>query len=251
MLCVLILSSCESPKDTSLTINFTHTVDGVSLVLGQGCLSGNECLPDHSCCTDGDLLPYVTANGEHYNIGRLNYLISNVFLHLGNGTEIPLKGVHFVDAENSSTLTFSYSDPLANNTYSHISFTMGLDSSINNSNTYVEESWDPTMEWPDPMGGGYHYMKLEGDFDTITQGYATHTGPTMGMDHSFDLSFPLNLEVTDNLGNVCLDINMEINNWYQNPHNINLAAGIMMDMPKQMQLQSNGSMDVFSVNVRK
>ena len=43
---------------------------------------------------------------------------------------------------------------------------------------------------------------------------------------------------------------MEINNWYQNPHTLNLASAIMMDMAKQMQLQANGQENVFSVSVR-
>jgi len=40
---------------------------------------------------------------------------------------------------------------------------------------------------------------------------------------------------------------MNINNWYQNPHTINLAPAIMMDMPKQMQLMGNGMADVFTL----
>ena len=40
---------------------------------------------------------------------------------------------------------------------------------------------------------------------------------------------------------------MNVNNWYHNPHTINLAPAIMMDMPKQMQLMSNGMTDVFTI----
>ena len=53
-------------------------------------------------------------------------------------------------------------------------------------NLYVNENFHATMAWPVPMGGGYHYMKLEGDFNDSLSGYGTHTGGTMGMDYSFN-----------------------------------------------------------------
>ena len=42
-------------------------------------------------------------------------------------------------------------------------------------------------------------------------------------------------------------INMNINNWYQNPNSINLEPAIMSDITKQGQLQNNGMTDVFSI----
>ena len=242
--------SCENPKETILKIKFTHSVSGINAVCGTGCTNGGECLPDHSCCTGGKLLPYTNLAGDEYNIQTLKYLISNIELEKQNGEKILLKDVHFVNIDDDATLKFSYSDPLENNTYTNISFTMGLDSLNNVNNNYVNEDFHSSMIWPVNMGGGYHYMKIEGDFDTITQGYATHTGPAMGMDHSFDITMPVNLIVDDELGNIKILINMEINNWYQNPHTLNLASAIMMDMTKQMQLQANGQENVFSVSVR-
>ena len=32
------------------------------------------------------------------------------------------------------------------------------------------------MAWPEMMGGGYHYMKLEGAFINDSSFYNTHTG---------------------------------------------------------------------------
>ena len=144
---------------------------------------------------------------------------------------------------------------LENAEYTSISFTMGLNNSKNQSNTFVNEYWHTLMAWPELMGGGYHYMKLEGDFDTITQGYATHTGALqmmndpIRMDHSFNTNIPISLNVDDKLGNAIININMEVNNWYRNPNIYHLSAAIMGDMSKQMQLQANGLTDVFSATV--
>lgn len=247
---IFIFISCDRPKTTNLMVNFTHTVDNIVLITGIGCMNGGECLPDHSCCTDGDLLPYTNDTGEKYNIQRLNYLISDIKLHTDDGSTILLKEIYFIDADNPSTLTFDVGE-MNNANYTSISFTMGLDPSKNISNLYVNETFHTTMAWPEIMGGGYHYMKIEGDYDTITQGYATHTGAAMGMDYSFNNNFEISLNIDDDLGDVDIDINMEINNWYKNPHTINLSASIMGDLAKQMQLQSNGNDDVFSISIRK
>ena len=92
-------------------------------------------------------------------------------------------------------------------------------------------------------------MKLEGDYDTITQGYATHTGGTMGGDYSFNNNKNISLSVNDELGNISIDINMEINNWYKNPHTIMIEPSIMGNQTKQLELQDNGNTDVFSASV--
>ena len=77
------LSSCKKDPEipnlkTNLLINFTHTVDQVNLITGTGCSLGGDCLPDHSCCMGGSLLPYTNNSGQHYNVQRLNYLISDI-----------------------------------------------------------------------------------------------------------------------------------------------------------------------------
>lgn len=254
LLIPLIFSSCKKELVTNLTVNFTHTVENSNLIVGLGCSNGGECLPDHSCCLNGDLLPYTSLAGEKYNVQRLQYLVSNISLHSNQGALL-LKDIHFVDLEELQSLQLEIRE-LGNNEYTSISFTMGLTNAFNENNAFVNENWHPLMVWPELIGGGYHYMKLEGDFDTITQGYATHTGALqmmndpMRMDHSFDVNIPINLNVNNDLGDVSIDINMEINNWYENPNTYNLSASIMQDMAKQMELQTNGSTDVFSASIK-
>lgn len=243
----LILISCEEETHpTHMQIHFSHTIDNVSLVCGSGCINGGECLPDHSCCMGGKLLPYTNAIGQQYNVERLNYLISDIKLHSESGNEILIKEVHFIDLDDRSTLYID-TENIKNDSYTSISFTMGLDTSKNISNLYVNESFHTSMAWPDMMGGGYHYMKLEGDYDTITNGYATHTGGSMGSDFSFNKTFNIDLVTTDQTQQAQIQINMDINKWYQNPNNINIEPAIMANMNKQLDLKENGLQDVFSV----
>ena len=121
---------------------------------------------------------------------------------------------------------------------------MGLDSIRNITNLFLNENFFPSFAWPEFLGGGYHYMQLEGDFNTVFQGYATHTGPTNGTDYSFTKDFPLTTNIKS--GNT-ITINMEINNWYSNPHVLNLYDGIMENAGIQDLLKNNGIADVFSI----
>ena len=102
------------------------------------------------------------------------------------------------------------------------------------------------MSWPEMMGGGYHYMKLEGSYTNDSIFYNTHTGPTMGMDHSFLCSFDLPININNSTNNVEYSIEMNINNWY-GPEVVNLEPAIMMNMPTQMNLMMNGMMGVFNL----
>ena len=64
----------------------------------------------------------------------------------------------------------------------------------------------------------------------------------------------ISLNVDDNIGDVSIDINKEINNWYQTPNQIEFSSygmGIMGNMQMQMDIQMNGITDVFSVTVDK
>ena len=230
----IIFTSCEKDKPiaTDMTINFTHTVDGSDLIANS--------------------MIYTNEAGENYDVQTLKYLISNITLHDDLGYTV-LKDIHFIDISDESTFSFTYNN-VPNNNYTSISYQMGLDPLKNNTNYYVQESFHATMIWPETNGGGYHYMKLEGDFNDSLSGYGTHTGGTMGGDYSFNNIYDISLIVTDDLGNVDVNINMEINNWYKTPNQIEFSTygmGIMMNMMMQMNIQMNGMTDVFSVTVDK
>ena len=231
----LVFTSCEKDKPiaTDITINFTHTVDGSDLITNS--------------------MIYTNEAGEDYNVQTLKYLISDITLHAENGSSIQLDKVHFINIFDESTFSFTYNN-VPNNNYTSISFDMGLDTTKNISNLYVNENYHAAMAWPDMMGGGYHYMKLEGDFNDSLSGYGTHTGGTMGMDYSFNNIDDISLIVTNDLGNVDVNINMEINNWYKTPNQIEFSTygmGIMGNMQMQMDLKQNGTTDVFSVTLDK
>jgi len=217
--------NCNYEVITELNINFNHYVDGTELVVND--------------------MIYTNPSNDNYSIQTLRYLISDITLHTDNGTETLLDEVHFIDISIDSSLILHIPE-INKNTYTSISFTMGLDSVKNNTNLFLNESFFPSFTWPEFLGGGYHYMQLEGDFNTVFNGYTTHTGSTNGIDFSFDKVFP----ITNEINNITdININMEITNWYKNPEIFNLTSdGIMGNINSQITLQANGIEDVFSVS---
>ena len=91
-------------------------------------------------------------------------------------------------------------------------------------------------------------MKLEGKFinDLFEETfYNTHTGPTNGED--FSILYPqFSFDPTSSIV-----INMNINNWYNNPvyDMVEFGSGIMGNVDAQSILYQNG-LDVFTVQVQ-
>jgi hypothetical protein len=217
--------SCNYAPIADLNIHFTQSVGGNPLII--------------------DSMIYTNQGNVNYSIQRLKYLISDITLHTDNGTSTILDEVHFIDISIASSLTLIIPEIIDEN-YTTISFTMGLDSSKNITNLFLNENFYPSFSWPGFLGGGYHYMQLEGDFNTVFNGYATHTGATDSIDFSFNKSFPLTINESKNISDIY--INMEITNWYQKPEIFNFTTnGIMEDSNSQSILQANGIEDVFSV----
>ena len=205
----------------SININFNHYVNGTELVVNE--------------------MIYTNLSNDNYSIQRLRYIISEITLHTNNGTKTLFDEVHFIDISIDSTISLKIPQINYQN-YTSISFTIGLDSTKNITNLFLNEKFFPSFVWPEFLGGGYHYMQLEGDFNTVFNGYTTHTGGTNGVDFSFNKIFPIT-DISD------ININMEITNWYKNPNTIDLTSdGIMENINIQTLLKANGVEDVFSVN---
>jgi len=136
---------------SNLDIHFSQTVNGDPLIL--------------------DSMIYINQSNINYSIQTVRYLISNITLHTNDNTNILIDNVHFVDVSIDSTLKISIPQ-ISSNNYTSISFTMGLSYEQNFTDLFLNENFFPSFAWPEFLGGGYHYMQLEGDFNTVFNGYA-------------------------------------------------------------------------------
>ena len=227
----LIFSSCAKKKP-KVTVSYTNSVDGAELMYHE--------------------MIYTNDAGNTYNVMRLKYILSQISLHTHDGNSILLDDIHFVDSENDASVIGEETIEIPVGAYDSLSFTFGLNEKMNVSNAYLAEPVHATMAWPDVMGGGYHYMRLEGAYlhsDGTQHFYNTHTGRLQESDNYIELGFPIDLYAnTDE--NINLNIDMNINKWYTNPHTYNFEdfeAGIMGNLTAQELLSANGA-DVFSVH---
>lgn len=199
-----------------------------------------------------DDIKYVNKAGNTYSVETLKYFVSDITLYQEDGTQVIIDAEHYVDARESTTLTFNpgVNLPLAN--YNKMSFIFGLSEAKNVAGRYPNPP-ESNMEWPPAMGTGYHYMKLEGKFDSagVIKNYQAHTGPTMG-NQNFVTVVLTQDPFSCNCTTVDIRIDMDINKWWQNPNTLDLnnMSMVMGNQEMQEKLQANGS-DVFSLTILK
>ena len=238
VIALISLASCKKNDENSqkgkVSLSFTHKV-------------GIEEL-------EFDTVKYTNAVGHNYEVRTLKYFISNITFSKSDGSKEIYKKPIYINAEDPSTLSYT-SIEIPTGTYQSVGITFGIDSNMNVSDTLttVEEV---SMAWPDGnQGGGYHYMKLEGTYDSlgidsVSKNYNIHTGGIMGNPHDFNVTFN-NSAFTINEDGLSFEIVMDINEWFTSPHDYDFADYghmIMMDTTAQMQLKANGS-SVFSIFV--
>lgn len=140
--------------------------------------------------------------------------------------------------------------------YSRLRFTFGLDETDNQTGLFSDPP-ESDMFWPDMLGGGYHYMKLNGKYvneDGRLAPLAIHLGIGQNEDctefyqNYFIVDLPINFDVKANTENQ-LDLTMVIDNWFRNPHAIDFnefGSHIMQNQTAQRLLNGNGK-DVFRI----
>ena len=233
LLSSLLFSACNKDEDDALTkleFSFSHTIDGAALVF--------------------DTIKFTNAAANTYSITTLKYFISDITLHKPSGEKVWINEEHYVDARDNSTLSFSPDMEIENGSFSHITFTFGLDS-IKNVTGRFPNAPESNMEWPEVMGGGYHYMKMEGKFDSsgVVKNYNTHTGPTMGNQNYVLVTLPSS-SFTASGATVKANITMNINEWYEDPnlYDFNVVGSAIMGKQNVQQMLKENGADAFSVS---
>ena len=244
LLCFAIVSlSCTDKDDdidsakVSLTLNFSHEWDGTAIA-----------------ASDFNNIQFQNANGDQMSIERLRYLISDVTLSQTGSPDIVLEGYNLIDVGNETGMSYTPSTTITPGTY-NVSFTFGFKNEDNTSSVYADlnsASWNV----PDMMGGGYHYMQLDGKFmnsSNVETGYNFHA--IRAVDNSSGTPvFPQDTFFTVSLGSVTLTSNStlgvkaNIAEWFKNPNTWDLNTLHTMLMPNhnaQIMMYQNGQ-DVFT-----
>ena len=157
---------------------------------------------------------------------------------------------HYVDAFDALTHTYTTASTLEQGaSFDSVRFTFGFDT-IKNQNGLFVNAPESNMAWPPAMGKGFHYMKLEGKFDSsgTIKNYNTHTGESMGNPYYVLVTLPSS-NFTVGATGVEVHINMDINKWYDNPvYDYNTYGMMIMgNQTAQQQIMQNGE-NVFSID---
>lgn len=196
---------------------------------------------------------YTNAAGNFVTISKLRYLVSRISLHKADGTTVDFTDYKLVDLTDVSSLTLSPSIPATTGDYTGISFIYGFNQADNQTGSYPDlnaANWN----WPSMLGGGYHFLQMEGSFDDTNgnpQPYAYHNGTARVSEGVFEQNF-ISFDFDQNFtltGNASIEIKMDISEWYKNPLTWDLnerSTDLMMDYLAQKDMNRNGK-SVFSI----
>lgn len=244
LLPLLFFASCNRPEKTGqLILTFETQVDGQQV--------------------DYHELHYVNAAGNTYQIDEVRYFISQVKLHSSTGKVVVIEndeGLHYYDSNIPETFSWTISDEISEGLYDSVSFVVGLPSSQNVTGHFVNPP-ENNMAWPEVLGGGYHYMQINGKWlntNNSIQPFNLHTGigqvyenaqVTQFVDNSFEVKLALK-DLKIEAGTTALRaLVMNVNNWFCSPnvYDFNEWGGaIMQNQAAQEVLRENGR-DVFFV----
>ena len=230
---ICISCSSEEDSDTILSFKFTHEWD-------------NEVVK----AEDFGTIKYTNAFGNQLSIERLRYLVSNLRLTKPSGEIITLNNYQLIDLENESTLNHTPNKFVKTGTYTNVSFVFGFTNSANIDGAYPDlnsDSWNV----PPMLGGGYHYMQLDGKYiNNIGNeaGYNLHAIRAVNNPGS-NPSFPQDTFFEVNLGSLTVSekdeitIVMDIASWFKEPYLWDLNLYNQMLMPNstaQILMYKNG-----------
>ena len=193
-----------------------------------------------------DSIHCINAAGNKYSVATANFYISNITLKAENGVNYNSKAVYYIDPRLSSKSTFSL-DSIPPNEYYEMSFLVGIEASKNVSYSLPSTSDNINMIWPTAMGGGYHFMKLEGHYlDTVSvkKGYAIHMGKNDNL-ITAKINFWMHQKYWDHRYNLIFDLNEVFANPYT--YNLNFDPNYTMSDSVAMFRIKNNMTDAFSL----
>jgi hypothetical protein len=252
---VTVLFSCSNdddktvvePDPVTVDFQFTQNWDGANIVNA-----------DYQTTT------YTNANATDLIVSKLVYLVSDVTFTAQDGTVYDAGDYNLIDARTGTNTTFTPGIEIPEGDY-EVSFTFGFDDEDNDkAGGYADlNSSDGSWSVPMPLGGGYHYMRMEGTFTTVldeTQTFQYHTirankhttlppGPGT-LEATQDTSFVVNLGTVPIGSATTIEVQMNVAEWFKNPNTWDLDINNSVMMPNfdlQIDMNENGSNGVFSL----
>jgi len=229
-----------------IVLNFDHKVDGQPIRF--------------------DTLIYTNAAGNPYLVNEIQYFISEVTLYCKNKDPLIInewKELHYVDTDIPGTQVWQVYDKVPAGDYDSLNFRFGISAEKNISFMFPNPP-ERDMFWPEYLGGGYHYMKLNGkwmpagqsvqtlpfDFHMgIGQFYFNNTDSIIGFIHNDfvvslkNSSFQIIAGETNHF-----TITMNVEKWFTEPnvYDHDKYGGYIMQNQEAMQKAKENGHNVFT-----
>ncbi len=254
MMCACDGEEPESEDHGKIIFTFFHRVEGEPLQI--------------------DTMIYTNAAGNHYLITEVQYFISDVILHQSGGSGFLIDDwtdIYYIDNDIPSTMTWEVFDKIPAGSYDSVSFMFGISQEKNISLMFVNPP-ERDMFWPDVLGGGYHYMKLNGKWlnDGMSQNRPfefhlgigqIYSGDTIDVNditgfvhNNFRVTLPGSSFQMTTGDTVHVAVSMNIEQWFTGPHTIDLSTFPFNIMQCQECMRvgcENGKKGVFTVLISK
>jgi hypothetical protein len=173
------------------TLELRHQVDGQNLIF--------------------DTLAYTNAAGERYSVTRLEYYLSYFRFYRNKQLLFTADTVIYVDAR---TVISASIGQLTTEPFDSVACYIGVDPTHNVHGKIPATAANVAMQWPVTMGGGYHFLKLEGHWQDSgqTPGYALHLGT-----NPFLVAAGARVSHSFGTEGKKLVVTMNLNEWFRTP----------------------------------
>lgn len=228
---LLMLGACSKKETTPLSptnlqIQLQHTVGGQPLLF--------------------DSMAYHNGAGEIYSISKLQYFISEISFYHSGELVYNIDTIAYIDAQRDEYVFERMNvSPFI---YDSVSYSIGVPTSYNEHGKLAATYENIAMEWPEVMGGGYHFIKLEGhwkDNGAIT-GYTVHLGTNPYLvKGGYKYEGSITAGTQNNIA-----FKMDINEWFEHPNTYSFKSDGVYTMGDAVLMQkiSENGRDVIKVS---
>jgi hypothetical protein len=242
----LLLSGCPRKEQTGhITLNMAFSFDGIAVKFGE---------------------IYTSAAGELIKIDEAKFFISEITLIGQDGKLWPIianEGIHYFDNTLPATLLWHITDPIEAGDYKILRFRFGLADNQNVTGKFPNPP-ETNFAWPALLGGGYHYMQINGKWwnGGEENPLTLHTGRgqlrdstdnIIGfIDNNFWVELPLTHFTIKSNQTQPLTLVMDIARWFDTPNLYSIAyygSAIMQNQEAQRVLRENGENVFFNAAI--
>jgi hypothetical protein len=253
LIAIILFASCATEPGNiapfgSVNIEVRHFIEQKPLTFDT--TNGHVFPPAQLMPLVFDTAIYRNAYGEQFSVTRLQYYISNICFY--NGNRIVYNSgdkVFYIDARNPVYHLQLDGVPMGN--YSSVSYEIGLDAGKNWQGFLPNNLDNKDMEWPASIGGGYHFMKMEGYWKNATTqkteiGYAMHLGDNQSL--VWGISYPIGMIIQAGMTNNLL-FRMNVSQWWKSPHtySLDVNGNYTMGNDTLMAMIRDNGIDVFDI----